>query len=234
MFTIGGTSYFIFQFIALSFFLFLLTKKEFILKNYFIFWLLFLIIPLYLELIVYIEAVRDNNYIRLLPLGICHLSIYLATFIMFKYNRKIHIILITLSSGAVLSLLIPAPLEGESLRVLHSYHFYLVHMYVVTIAILLAYKHNFTMNRNDYLYGISYAMIISTVIILISTITKNDELFFFSGPEGVATEEIQFGLVRAVSAYLVYFSLFSIPYVAYCTYTKLVYKKKVNLNSNQI
>ncbi len=221
MFYIGGIYYLVFEVVTFLFFVFLLTKKEYILKNYRIFWLLFLIIPLVPELMVYGESIANNNIIRIIPLGMCHISVYLTTFLMFKYNRRLHVVTCILAAGGVISVIMPAPLEGVSLNVMRPYYFYLIHIYIIAANILLAYKYNFTMTIKDYLFGITWAMILCTSFIIISIFTGQDELFFFSGPSGLFTEDVPFGAPRAILAYIVYFSLYSMPYVVHRAYLAL-------------
>lgn len=87
------------------------------------------------------------------------------------------------------------------------------------------------MSFNDYVYGINWTMALCTFLIVVSAFTKRDELFFFSGPDGLFTEDVSFGLTRAGIAYIICFTLYSMPYVVHHAYLAL--KSYSVLTNNQ-
>ncbi len=222
-FHLGNIYYVLFEITLLTTLILILLNREKVLKHYKVISAVFILLGLGTELNDYIkEIAASGNLERILPFGMCHLAVYTTTIIFFKYIRKLHIVSITLTAGAVLSIVMPAPLDGISMLTIRPYHFYFVHFYILIINILLAYKHNLIMTKKDYWFGISWTMLIATILIVISYLTNRDDLFFFSGPSGIFTENVEFGVFRAVTAYVIYFVLYSMPYIVYIGYKKLI------------
>lgn len=90
--------------------------------------MLLLVVSLTPELIDYLDSLANGDYLRIVPLGMCHVAVYATSFLMLKYNRKLHIIAITLAAGGALSVIMPAPLNAASLSTMGPYHFYVTHI----------------------------------------------------------------------------------------------------------
>ncbi len=212
MFYVGSMLHLVIELIILSIILFFVVKKQFVLKYYKVILVLWMAVSLSLEIEVYIKALMEGNVLRIIPLGTCHLSVYITTILVFKYNKQAHIISFMIIGGSYISLLSLAPIDGISLLRVRPYYFIIIHLYIIVLNIMLAYKHNLTISKKEYLKSIVIMLLIVTLYISLTPITGDDEMFFFGGPEGTPIDGVKFGWFRAVGAYIVYFLLFSMPY----------------------
>lgn len=225
MFNFLGATHALFLLLSIIGVTFTVVKREYILKNYKVFWFILLLIGVVPELTDYAIYIRQGDLMRPVPLGMCHISFYLTTFVMLKYNRRVHIISYFLMGGAALALIVSAPIDGESLSTLRPYSYYLVHFYLIAANLVLSYKHKLKLSFEDYKFGIVSVLILATSFILSTLITKNDNLFFFSGPEGVFIDNLKFGVLRTVFAYTAYILVYTIPYLAQKYTTKYAIKQ---------
>lgn len=215
MFIFGGISHIILLGWSIVTVLFFCFKRESILKNYWKVWVFLFIIGIIPELSDYVIYMRAGYLMRPVPLGMCHASFYLTSILMFKYNRKVHIVTFLLSAGAAIALIVPITISGEPLNILRPYSYYSVHTYLIVANIAMMHRYKLVLTDKDYRFGIGCVLAIATVFNFSTLISGADELFFYGGPEGLFTDKIEFGILRVIGSYFTYTLIYSIPYLIY-------------------
>ncbi len=227
MFVAFGGIHLIFCTIFLLLIYLLIKKHEIFVKYNKITILCLLAIGPFLEFLYGVEKFHSGEFIYIAPRGLCQLALYLSTLLLFKYNRRIHVLTMTLSAGALISIIFSMTLNGQTIYSLRLYHFLLSHFFTVFTTIFLYFKHNFKFSIKDYKDGVIMALIALSLLEVSNLIIGIDELYFMSGPKGTPFGLIPAGIFRVVIGYIIYTIIFSIPFWTYRGY-KFIFKRTSN------
>lgn len=198
---------------------------------------LFIIGPL-IEIIFVSRSISTDQFWRAIPNGMCQTGVFVTSLMIFKYHRRLNILGILLSAGGVLTIIASFAVDNQSLLAFRPHYFLWIHFFIVIGNIYFALKHNLVITRKDYSIAMFTMLGILTYCYMLNLAININTVFFTSGPHGTGwIDKYPYGVSRVIITYLVYITLYSMPYATILlsarvkSYIKSLYPSDADINA---